>query len=86
MGHHRPQHDCTAARAHPGLALIHVFGTVLALLPLDVHQHVAAQQEHVPHLPPQVGVRQRAEAGARHAGPRAARGAIIAITVVERIG
>ena len=31
-----------------------------------MHQHVAAQQEHLPHLPPQVGVCQRAEAGAGH--------------------
>ena len=39
---------------------------MFALLPPHVHQHVAAQQEHLPHLPPQVGVCQCAQAGAGH--------------------
>ena len=55
-------------RAHARLlALTLSRVTVLALLPPHVHQHVAAQQEHLPNLPPQVGVRVRAQAAARHA-------------------
>ena len=41
--------------------------TVLSLLPPNVYQHVAAQQEHVPHLSPQVGIRQRPQASTGNA-------------------
>lgn len=42
-------------------------GQVLALLPPHVHQHLAAQQEHLPDLPAEVGVRQCAEASSSDA-------------------
>ena len=52
---------------HSRLASLLFSCTVLALLPPHVHHDVAAQQEHVPNLPAQVGVRLRAQAGARDA-------------------
>ena len=66
-----PMHARTNVYASVCCALTLVFlfccRTVLSLLPPNVYQHVAAHQEHVPHLSPQVGIRQRPQASTGNA-------------------